>query len=82
MWLAAHIAAQLEAHIVKVKIPSSHLEQDAAKKVYEKEKIPIGTIAERIRHVVQCTFNGRRIVIFSSGAAESDEKLLEQVQGI
>lgn len=79
---AAHIAAQLGAHIVKVKIPSAHLEEEAAKKVYIEQKIPIGTIAERIRHVVQCTFAGRRIVIFSGGAAESDETLLEQVRGI
>ena len=79
---AAHIAAQLGANIVKVKIPSAHLEEEAAKKIYEKEQIPIGTIAERIRHVVKCTFDGRRIVIFSGGAAETDDKLLEQVRGI
>ena len=79
---AAHIAAQLGANIVKVKIPTAHLEEEAAKKVYEKEKIPIATIAERIRHVVKCTFDGRRIVIFSGGAAETDDKLLEQVRGI
>jgi class I fructose-bisphosphate aldolase len=79
---AAHIAAQLGAHIVKVKIPTAHLEQEAAKKVYLEQRIPIATIAERVRHVVQCTFDGRRIVIFSGGAAESDESLLEQVRGI
>ncbi len=79
---AAHIAAQLGAHIIKVKIPSDHLEQEAAKKVYLEQKIPIATIAERIRHVVQCTFAGRRIVIFSGGAAETDDALLEQVRGI
>ena len=79
---AAHIAAQLGANIIKVKIPSAHLEEEAAKKIYEKEQVPIGTIAERIRHVVKCTFDGRRIVIFSGGAAESDDKLLEQVRGI
>ena len=79
---AAHIAAQLGANIVKVKIPTAHLEEEAAKKVYEKEQIPIGTIAERIRHVVKCTFDGRRIVIFSGGAAETDDKLLEQVRGV
>ena len=79
---AAHLAAQLGANIVKVKLPSAYLEQDAAKKVYEKEQIPIGTIAERVAHVVRCTFDGRRIVIFSGGAAETDDKLLEQVRGI
>ncbi|MCZ6816970.1 MAG: class I fructose-bisphosphate aldolase, partial [Planctomycetota bacterium] len=60
---AAQIACQLGAHIVKVKLPSDHLEQDAARKVYEKEKIAIATQTERVRHVVQCAFNGRRIVI-------------------
>ncbi len=79
---AAHIAAQLGAHIVKVKIPTAYLEQEAAKKIYEQEKIPIGTIAERIAHVVRCTFDGRRIVIFSGGAHEADDKLFEQVRGI
>ncbi|MCW3055931.1 MAG: fructose-bisphosphate aldolase [Chthonomonadales bacterium] len=79
---AAHIAAQLGAHIIKVKIPSAHIEQEEARKVYEAQKIPISTLAERIKHVVQCCFNGRRIVIFSGGAFESDEKLLEEVQGI
>ena len=70
---AAHIAAQLGAHLIKVKLPSAHIEQEAARKVYEKERIQIGTLADRVRHVVQCTFNGRRIVIFSGGPAEADE---------
>src|SRR5207249_4966251 len=50
---AAQIACQLGAHIIKVKPPSAHIEQEAAKKVYEKQRIPIGTLAERVRHVVQ-----------------------------
>ena len=79
---AAHIAAQLGAHIIKVKLPSAHIEQEAARKVYEKEQIPIATLAERVRHVVQCTFNGRRIVIFSGGAAEADELLLGEIRAI
>ena len=79
---AAHLAAQLGAHIVKVKLPSDHLEQEAAKKVYETQNIPRATIAERVAHVVKCCFDGRRIVIFSGGAAEADDKLLEQVRGI
>ena len=79
---AAHIAAQLGAHIVKVKLPTAHVEQDAARKVYEKEKVPIATLPDRIRHVVQSTFNGRRVVIFSGGPAETDENLLNEVRGI
>ena len=79
---AAHIAAQLGAHIVKVKLPTAHVEQAAAAKVYEKEKIPVGTLAERVRHVVQSTFNGRRLVIFSGGPAERDEVVFEEVRAI
>jgi class I fructose-bisphosphate aldolase len=79
---AAQIAAQLGAHIIKVKLPTSHVAQEAARKVYEKEKIPIGTIADRVRHIVQCAFAGRRILIFSGGAASSDDQLLEEIRGI
>jgi class I fructose-bisphosphate aldolase len=72
----AQIAAQLGAHIVKVKLPTDHLEQAAAKKVYEAQQIPIKTLADRVRHVVQSTFGGRRIVIFSGGATKEDDKVL------
>jgi len=79
---AAQIACQLGAHIVKVKPPTSHIEQAAAKKVYEKERIPIGTLAERVRHVVQSSFAGRRIVIFSGGEAKDTASVLDEVRGI
>jgi class I fructose-bisphosphate aldolase len=80
---AAQIAAQLGAHVIKVKLPTSHIEQDAAKKVYEKEKIPIGTLAERVKHVTQCAFAGRRIVIFSGGAKkENDADVFEECKAI
>ena len=80
---AAQIAAQLGAHIIKVKLPTAFLEQPAAKKVYEEKKIPIATQAERVRHVVQCAFDGRRIVIFSGGAAQfDDEKLMAEFRAI
>jgi len=71
---AAQIAAQLGAHIIKVKLPSAHLEQPEAKKVYEKVGIPIGTLSERVRHVVQSAFDGRRIVIFSGGVKKDDDE--------
>jgi fructose-bisphosphate aldolase, class I len=79
---AAQIAAQLGAHIIKVKFPSDHIEQDAARKVYEKEKVPIADPADRIRHVVQSAFDGRRIVIFSGGPATTDEALLAEITAI
>ncbi len=79
---AAQIAAQLGAHVIKVKPPTEHIEQDAARKVYESESIPIGTLAERVRHVVQSAFGGRRIVIFSGGAAQGREGLLGEIRAI
>src|SRR5260370_18178761 len=69
---AAHMAALLGAHIIKVKPPTEHLELDAAKKVYEAQKIDISTAAARYRHVVQACFNGRRIVVFSAGEATNE----------
>lgn len=77
---AATIAAQLGAHIVKVKPPSAHIEQEEAKKVYEKFQIPVGTLTERIRHVVQATFNGKRVVIFSGGEAKGTDAVLGEVR--
>lgn len=79
---AAHIAAQLGAHLIKVKLPSAHIEQAAARKVYEQHSVPLGTQSERVRHVVQATFNGRRVVIFSGGPAERDEVIFEEVRAI
>jgi class I fructose-bisphosphate aldolase len=79
---AAHLAAQLGAHIVKVKLPSAHLEQAAAKKVYEKEGVVIGTLAERVRHITQCAFGGRRIVIFSGGAVSTEQQVLDEARAI
>jgi class I fructose-bisphosphate aldolase len=79
---AAHIAAQLGAHIIKVKLPTAHIEQDAARKVYEEQKIPIETLPERVRHVVQCAFNGRRILIFSGGPQEAEANILNEVRAI
>jgi class I fructose-bisphosphate aldolase len=79
---AAHIACQLGAHIVKIKPPTSHIEQPEAKKEIEKAKIPIGTLAERVRYCVQACFAGRRIVIFSGGAAKGNTELLEEIRGL
>ena len=80
---AAQIAAQLGAHIIKVKPPTSHIEQAEAKKAYEKAAVPISTLAERIRHVVQSAFSGRRIVIFSGGATnESEDALYDEYRAI
>ena len=75
---AAQIAAQLGAHIIKVKAPTDHIEQEAARKVYAAQGIEVGTMAARVKHVVQSAFGGRRIVIFSGGEAKGTEAVLEE----
>ena len=80
---AAQIAAQLGAHIIKVKLPTEHIEQAAAKKVYDAQNVQIKTLAERVRHVVQSAFDGRRIVIFSGGVTkENDQAIFDEVRAI
>ena len=65
-----------------MKLPTEHLEQEAAKRVYESARIPMAALADRIRHVVQSAFDGRRIVIFSGGAREDDATIFEQVRAV
>ncbi len=79
---AAHIAAQLGAHIIKVKLPTEHVERPEAKKVYEQYEIPIKTLTDRVRHVVQSVFDGRRVVIFSGGPREEDDAVLAEARAI
>ena len=77
---AAHMAALIGAHIIKVKPPTSYIEQDEAKKVFETENIPIASLNERIKHVVQSCFNGKRIVVFSGGSSKNKDRLLEEIK--
>lgn len=79
---AAHIAALLGAHIIKVKLPTEFLEQDEAKTVYLKQAVPVATLAERVAHIVQSCFNGRRIVIFSGGAAKGADAVYSDAVAI
>ena len=77
---AAHIATMLGAHIIKVKPPTAFIEQAEAKAVYEKQKIDVSTLSARIAHVVQSCFDGRRIVVFSGGAAKGEKEILDEVR--
>ena len=79
---AAQMAALIGAHIIKVKPPTAALELEAAKKVYEEHNIPRATLSERIAHVVQSAFNGRRLVVFSGGEAKDIDGLLAEVRAI
>jgi class I fructose-bisphosphate aldolase len=77
---AAHIAALLGAHIIKVKPPTAFIEQAEAKPAYEHSKVDLDVASERIGHVVQSAFKGRRLVVFSGGAAKSEAEILEEVR--
>jgi class I fructose-bisphosphate aldolase len=79
---AAHVAAQLGAHVIKVKPPTAHVEQPEAKKIFEKHGIPVQTLAERVRYVVKSAFNGKRIVIFSGGEAKGRDQILDEIRNI
>jgi class I fructose-bisphosphate aldolase len=79
---AAHMAALMGANVIKVKPPDENLDLDAAKKVYEAEDIDRSTLAARVRHVMQCAFAGKRLVVFSGGDATSTEGLLETIRQI
>ena len=79
---AAQIAAQLGAHFIKVKPPSEYIELDEARKVYEKYNIPIASLADRVKHVAQSAFDGKRIIIFSGGPAKGREEVLEEIKQI
>src|SRR5258708_10633228 len=78
----AQIACQLGAHVVKVKPPKENVYQDEAKKVFDKFQIPVKTLADRVRHVVQSCFAGKRIVIFSGGEAKDDASVIDEVKQI
>ena len=77
---AAHMAALLGAHIIKVKLPTDHIEQDDAKKAYEGHDW--SQQSERVRHVVQSSFAGRRIVVFSGGAAKGADAVYQDARDI
>jgi class I fructose-bisphosphate aldolase len=79
---AAHIAALLGAHVIKVKLPTEHVSQAEAKKVYDGQKIDVATQAARVRHVVQACLGGRRLVVFSGGAAKGGDSVIQDARDI
>lgn len=79
---AAQIAALLGAHIIKIKLSTDHLELPEAKKVYEAQKIDVATQAARVKHCMQASFNGRRIVVFSGGAAKGADAVYDDARAI
>lgn len=79
---AAHMACLLGAHIVKVKLPTDHIMQPEAKKVFDENNIDISTQTARVKEVVRSCFNGRRIVVFSGGATKGADAVFDDAKAI
>jgi fructose-bisphosphate aldolase, class I len=77
------IVVPLGAHVIKMKLPTAHVEQEVAGKVRGEHRIAISTPTECVRHVANRDFAGRRIVLFSGGPANlHDRKLLGGIRAI
>ena len=79
---AAHIACLLGAHIVKVKLPTDHIMQPEAQKVFKENNIDVSTQAARVKEVVRSCYNGRRIVVFSGGATKGADAVYQDAKDI
>jgi len=79
---AAHMAAQLGANIIKVKPPTDHIENKDAAKVYKDQNIDISSLPARIAHVMESSFAGRRLVVFSGGAAKGTDAVYDEIRAL
>ncbi|MCB1370543.1 MAG: class I fructose-bisphosphate aldolase [Rhodobacteraceae bacterium] len=79
---ATQIAALLGAHVIKVKLASDFLDQKEAKKSYTDNKIDISTQAARVADCVRSAFGGRRIIVFSGGAAKGADSVYDDARAI
>ena len=78
---AAQIASQLGADIIKIKPPTQFgVELSSAKESLENEKID--TLVEKTKVVIKSAFNGKRIVIFSGGAAKTKAEVLAEIKAL
>lgn len=79
---AAHIAAQLGAHIIKVKPPTEHIEKEENKKAIKENGVDTDSLESRTRHILKATFHGKRLVVFSGGASKSTKELLDEIKSL
>tara|TARA_E500000178_G_C16955943_1_gene723652 strand:+ start:69 stop:959 length:891 start_codon:yes stop_codon:yes gene_type:complete len=79
---AAHIAALLGAHIIKVKPPTSIIADKSLEKNYKNFGLDTESLSERINHIKKCAFNSRKIVVFSGGNAKNDKEILQEIKQI
>ncbi|MBN9316725.1 MAG: class I fructose-bisphosphate aldolase [Devosia sp.] len=75
----AQIAAQLGAHIIKVKPPTARIETAQARPAYTAD---LSRLEDRVRHVRDAAFAGRRLVVFSGGPAKDLDAVYAEVGAI
>ena len=79
---AAHIAAQMGANIIKIKPPTSHVSKKDILNILTSHNVKLENLSDRISHCIQSSFNGKRIVIFSGGAAKEKKEILSEIREI
>jgi fructose-bisphosphate aldolase, class I len=78
----AQIAAQLGAHIIKVKPPTDRIETAQAKSAYEAPGCDLSTLKNRVSHVLEAAFGKRRLVVFSGGPAKDIDAVYAEITSI
>jgi class I fructose-bisphosphate aldolase len=71
------LGAELDAQIAAAQKMAGE-----AKKTYADNKIDGSTLAKRVEHVMQSSFGGKRIVVFSGGEAKGLDGLYEEIRGL
>ncbi|MGN6516386.1 MAG: class I fructose-bisphosphate aldolase, partial [Rhizomicrobium sp.] len=79
---ATQIAALIGTHIIKVKLPTSHVEQSGLTELYEKYGTNLGSLSDRVRHIMKSAFDGRRIVVFSGGGKKDENSIFDEARAI
>lgn len=79
---AAHMAALLGAHIIKIKLPTHFVEAKDIGDTYRQSPLKLDTPAARVAHVKRAAFAGRRLVVFSGGVRKNDADILAEVSAI
>jgi class I fructose-bisphosphate aldolase len=79
---AAHIAALLGAHIIKVKPPTERIEFADARPAYAAMGRDFSRLQTRVAHVVESALAGRRLVVFSGGPAKTLDEIHAEVGSI
>ena len=79
---SAQIAAQLGAHIIKVKPPTDRVETAQARVAYQGAVYDLSTLEMRVVHILEAAFAGRRLVVFSGGPAKDIDAVYAEVTAI